>query len=92
MKPSGQLLASELNDPNNPYNTHGKKGLPIGPISNPGEAALNGAANPATGNWVYFVAVDGNGTTKFAVTWSEFCGYKREAVRNGVQISLSDCP
>jgi len=91
MKPSGSLLASELNDPANPYNTHGNKGLPIGPISNPGEAALNGAANPATGNWVYFVAVDTNGTTKFAVTWSEFCGYKREAVQHGVQIDLSDC-
>jgi UPF0755 protein len=91
MKPSGQLLASELNDPTNPYNTHGKKGLPIGPISNPGEAALAGAANPAVGNWVYFVATDANGTTKFAVTWAEFCGYKREAVRNGVPLSLSDC-
>lgn len=91
MKHSGELLASELNDPNNPYNTHGKKGLPIGPISNPGEAALAGAANPAAGQWVYFVATDNNGTTKFASTWSEFCSLKREAVRNGVPISLSDC-
>jgi UPF0755 protein len=91
MKPSGQLLASELNDPNNPYNTHGKKGLPIGPISNPGKAAMSAAGNPATGNWLYFVAVDSSGTTKFAVTFSEFCSLKRQAVQNGVAISLADC-
>ena len=60
------------------------EGLPIGPISNPGKAALQGAANPPAGNWIYFVAVDSNGTTKFASTSAEHDRNVCEAVRNGV--------
>jgi UPF0755 protein len=85
-KNSGDLTAAELNDPANPYNTHGKAGLPLGPISNPGKAALQGAANPAVGNWLFFVTVDKQGTTKFANTESEHCQYINEAIRNGLNL------
>jgi UPF0755 protein len=84
MKPSKDLLAKELDDPKNPYNTVSKKGIPPGPISNPGKAALLGAMSPPAGNWFYFVAVDKDGTTKFAVTDADFQKLKLEACRNKV--------
>jgi UPF0755 protein len=85
-KNSGDMTAAELNDPANPYNTHGKPGLPIGPISNPGKAALQASSNPAQGNWLYFVTVDKQGTTKFANTENEHCQYINEAIRNGLNL------
>ena len=55
-----------------PYNTYKAKGLPPGPIGNPGEASIVAAANPADGDWRFFVTVDpGTGQTKFAVTQEE---------------------
>ncbi len=85
-KNSGDMTAAELDDPANPYNTHGKVGMPVGPISNPGKAALQAAANPAQGNWLYFVTVDKAGTTKFAATESEHCQYINEAISNGLNL------
>lgn len=55
-----------------PYNTYVNEGLPPGPISNPGRAALEAAMNPADGDWRYFVTVDpGTGETLFADTFEE---------------------
>jgi UPF0755 protein len=88
-KNSGDMTIQELDDKANPYNTVSRKGLPIGPISNPGKAALLGAAQPAQGNWIYFVAVDKQGTTKFAATDSEHCQNINEAIRNG--LALTPC-
>ncbi|MDN5762802.1 MAG: endolytic transglycosylase MltG [Microlunatus sp.] len=54
------------------YNTYRYEGLPPGPISAPGQAALEAAANPANGKWMYFVTVNfDTGETKFAVTPAE---------------------
>lgn len=50
-----------------PYNTRMHAGLPAGPIGNPGLAALKAVANPAPGNYNYFLSGD-DGTTYFAVT------------------------
>lgn len=56
----------------NPYNTYVFKGLPIGPISNPGELAIEAALRPADGDWLYFVTVNlKTGETKFSVTLAE---------------------
>jgi len=85
---SKDMTDAQLDDKNNPYNTGpSSTGLPLGPISNPGKAALDGAAQPPAGDWIYFVAVDKNGTTKFASTTSEHQTNVCEAVRNGVLTS-----
>ncbi|MGW0704752.1 endolytic transglycosylase MltG [Streptomyces sp. NPDC002643] len=53
-----------------PYNTYKIKGLPPGPIDNPGEVAIEAALNPAKGDWYYFVSVSED-ETLFAVTNEE---------------------
>ncbi|MDI2098061.1 endolytic transglycosylase MltG [Ruicaihuangia caeni] len=56
----------------NPYNTYVHAGLPIGPISAPGDLALEAALHPADGSWLYFVTVDLNtGETVFSTTLAE---------------------
>lgn len=64
------LSVSALRSFNNPYNTYFVKGLPPGPIGNPGQEALQAAMNPASGNWYYFVSVDGQ-KTQFTETLAE---------------------
>jgi UPF0755 protein len=86
-KPSQDLLNSELHNPNDPYNTHDKPGLPIGPISSPGNDALTGAMNPPTDpqsrSYVFFLAIDKAGHCAFATTNDEFEKLKVTARKNG---------
>ena len=53
-----------------PYNTYKNKGLPPGPISNPGLSALMAAINPEKTNYLYFVA-DTKGGHMFGKTLTE---------------------
>jgi UPF0755 protein len=57
----------EIDDP---YNTYKYVGLPPGPITNPGKAAIEAALNPEATEDIYFVA-DGTGGHKFAKTLQE---------------------
>lgn len=61
---------SDLRKFKDPYNTYNIKGLPPGPISNPGMEALKSALEPAAGPWYYFVSINEN-ETLFAVTNEE---------------------
>ncbi len=63
---------AERADPNNPYNTYVHPGLPVGPVSNPGDDAIKAALHPPAGPWLYFVTVNlKDGTTVFSSTEEE---------------------
>jgi len=53
-----------------PYNTYFVRGLPPGPISNPGRKSLEAVLNPTNHNYYYFVA-DGSGGHAFSKTLKE---------------------
>ncbi|WP_226781006.1 endolytic transglycosylase MltG [Oceaniglobus trochenteri] len=63
------LRRSEL-DRETPYNTYRIDGLPPTPIANPGLASIKAAVNPATSEFLFFVA-DGTGGHAFARTLAE---------------------
>lgn len=64
------LTISELRNYDNPYNTYFYRGLPPGPISNPGEEAIKGALSPTDEGWYYFISLDGK-TSEFTKTNAE---------------------
>lgn len=65
--PTKQQYASR-----NGYNTYLRDGLPIGPISNPGDAAIEAALHPAKGPWLFFVTVNlKTGKTVFSTTLAQ---------------------
>ena len=65
----GNLTRHHLQTPT-PYNTYVIRGLPPGPIANPGLAALRAALYPANTDYLYFVA-RGDGTHHFSVSLAE---------------------
>ncbi len=54
-------------DLDSPYNTRKYAGLPPGPIATPGLSALRAVAQPADGDYLYFLSGD-DGVTYFATT------------------------
>jgi len=59
-KPEKNVRAKDLRF-DSPYNTYLHRGLPPGPIANPGEASLRAALAPAQTDFMYFVANDHGG-------------------------------
>jgi UPF0755 protein len=55
----GNLRWNDLKN-DSPYNTRKHRGLPPGPISNPGYAALEAALYPESTEYLFFVAKDGS--------------------------------
>ncbi|MFG6277883.1 endolytic transglycosylase MltG [Microbacterium sp. S16(2024)] len=70
---SGSVSTSEeARNSDNPWNTYMYPGLPIGPIANPGDLAIDAAMKPIDGPWLYFVTVNlDTGETVFTSTYSE---------------------
>lgn len=60
---------------NSAYNTYQRYGLPPGPINNPGFLAMQAAANPESGNWLYFITV-APGDTRFTESFTQFSEWK----------------
>ncbi len=62
-----------------PYDTYTHQGLPPGPISNPGKAALNACVSPQQRdqNYIFYFA-DCKGQTHFAHTNGEFDALKKQ--------------
>lgn len=56
---------------NSPYNTRTHAGLPPGPISNPGEAAILSCINPPQTNFIFYFT-DRKGVTHFETNQSDF--------------------
>ncbi|MFC8197007.1 endolytic transglycosylase MltG [Streptomyces sp. NPDC057298] len=56
------ISVAEIRNYDDPYNTYFYKGLPPGPIGNPGNDALKAAVNPDGGAWMFFISIDGKKT------------------------------
>jgi UPF0755 protein len=71
------LTQSELNS-DNPYNTRNPNivGLPPTPIANPGLAAMQAAAHPAPGDWLYFVRKPDLVHHYFTASYQDFLRYE----------------
>lgn len=66
---SGNLHRRDL-DVKSPYNTYRVRGLPPGPIANPGRSSLEAALHPAAANYLYFVSKN-DGSHYFSSTLAE---------------------
>ena len=66
---SGNLTKKDLKTPA-PYNTYTIRGLPPGPIANPGLESLRAAIFPAQSKYLFFVAKN-DGTHHFSVDYKE---------------------
>jgi UPF0755 protein len=84
----GAIFASDLGR-ETPYNTYVHKGLPPGPIANPGVKSLKAAMNPAATQYLYFVAAgdDPQGKSRFSATLEEHnknvAGYRKALKKRG---------
>lgn len=65
----GRLLKKDLKL-KSPYNTYLNRGLPPGPICNPGRGSLEAALYPAKGKYIYFVSRN-DGSHVFSRTFKE---------------------
>lgn len=57
-----------------PYNTYTNKGLPVGPICNPGLASIRAAANPNSTDYFYY-ALGTDGVHHFFRTYNEHLAF-----------------
>ena len=84
-----ETLTSEDLKIDSPYNTYLCEGLPIGPISNPGLAAIRAALYPEETNYYYYVARK-NGWHYFAATNAEHEENMRRAAEEDASAAFSE--
>jgi len=65
----GNLIRAHLQK-DTPYNTYTRRGLPVGPICNPGAASIQAVLNPTSTPYLYFVAKK-DGTHHFSTNLVE---------------------
>lgn len=78
-KTSAEMTLKDLKQ-DNPYNTYTNKGLPPGPISNPGIDAIEAALNPLPNKYVFYLS-DKDGITHFSKTLDEHNKLKKKYLR-----------
>jgi UPF0755 protein len=71
-----RVLYKDLQHPS-PYNTYRRKGLPPGPIANPGLASIRAALNPTQADYLFYVA-QADGYHRFTRTYEEHLQAIRE--------------
>ena len=75
-KTAGDLTQDDLNI-DSPYNTRKNYGLPLGPISNPGEASFKAALYPEDHKYLYYVVeAVGKDNHVYCETYDEFLNAK----------------
>ena len=74
-KASLQLTSQDLAT-SSPYNTYKIKGLPSGPIGNPGDVAIEAAINPDKNDFIYFLS-DKSGVNHYAKSYAEHLKNRR---------------
>lgn len=72
MPPGTTRLTYADLESSSPYNTYRIAGLPPGPISNPGRAAIEAAAQPAKTKYLYYVLTGADGSHTFTTSYSAF--------------------
>jgi len=68
-KPKARLSYRDLRI-NSPYNTYVHRGLPPGPIANPGRTSIEAAVNPRKTDYLFFVSM-GNGRNHFSRSYRD---------------------
>ena len=74
-----EILSDDLKI-DSPYNTYLYKGLPPGPIANPGLDAIEAARNPKSSSYFYYLSGK-DGKTHFAKTFAEHLKNKEKYLR-----------
>ncbi len=82
-KNGNDLTVTDLQS-DNPYNTRRVAGLPPSPISAPGEASLQGALAPTTGDLLYYVLESQDGRHFFTASYDEFLGARARCASAGL--------
>lgn len=83
LKTNKRLSTKDL-EVDSPYNTYRRVGLPPTPIATPGEASIQAALAPASGNWHYYVVTDKSGRHAFTNDYAEFQRLKEQARDKGL--------
>lgn len=74
---AGQLLTNEQKKAS-PYNTYVVRGLPAGPIANPGLSSLDAALDPEDTNYYFFVFDKEAGFSRFSKTLDEHTAWSKK--------------
>ncbi len=78
-KGSAQLTRADLAK-DGPYNTYTRKGLPAGPIGNPGVSMIDAALNPKSSPYWYYLHGD-DGKIRYAKTYEEHLVNKKKYIK-----------
>jgi UPF0755 protein len=82
-KNGNDLTVSDLQT-DSPYNTRTRAGLPPTPISAPGEASLEAALAPTTGDLLYYVLESDDGRHFFTASYDEFMAARQRCADAGL--------